>query len=88
MQHYSSPDIVNIGWGEDVSILELAEMVKGVIGFEGDIVFDSSKPDGTPRKLLDTSRMTSLGWTPSIALIDGLTNTYDWFLQSGSNIRS
>ena len=88
MQHYSSPDIVNIGWGEDVTILELAEMVKGVIGFEGDIVFDSSKPDGTPRKLLDTSRMTSLGWTPSIALIDGLTNTYDWFLQSGSNIRS
>ena len=88
MQNYSSPDIVNIGWGEDVSILELAEMVKDAVGFEGDIVFDSSKPDGTPRKLLNTSRMQALGWVPSIALIDGLKDTYDWFQQSESIIRS
>jgi GDP-L-fucose synthase len=88
MQNYSSPNIVNIGWGEDVSILELAEMVKDVVGYEGNIVFDSSKPDGTPRKLLNTSRMQALGWVPSISLIDGLKSTYDWFQQSESIIRS
>ena len=84
MDNYSGPEIVNIGWGEDVSILELAQMIKDVVGYEGEIVFDASNPDGTPRKLLDTSRMQSLGWTPSISLIDGLRQTYDWFQRSGS----
>ena len=88
MNNYSSSEIVNIGWGEDVSILELAQMIKDVVGYEGEIVFDSSKPDGTPRKLLDTSRMQALGWTPSISLIDGLKETYDWFQQSGSHVRT
>ena len=88
MESYSSPEIVNIGWGEDVSILELAQLIKDVVGYDGDIVFDSSKPDGTPRKLLDTSRMQAIGWTPSIALIDGLKETYDWFQATGSHIRT
>jgi GDP-L-fucose synthase len=79
MQNYSSPDIVNAGWGRDISIAELAEAVRDVVGFEGEIVYDTSKPDGTPRKLLDTSRLTSLGWSPSIALADGIKGTYEWY---------
>ena len=79
MQHYSSPGIVNVGWGRDISIAELAELVRGVVGFEGEIVYDTSKPDGTPRKLLDTARLTSLGWTPSISLEDGIRGTYEWY---------
>jgi len=79
MKNYSSTEIINIGWGKDVSITELAELIRRVIGFEGRIVFDSSKPDGTPRKLLDTSRMRALGWQPSIALREGIESTYAWF---------
>jgi GDP-L-fucose synthase len=79
MQNYSSPDIVNIGWGKDISIAELAEMVKNTVGFAGRIEFDASKPDGTPRKLLDTRRLQALGWAPTIALTDGLASTYAWF---------
>lgn len=88
MQNYSSPEIINIGWGEDISILELAELIRGVVGFEGQIVFDSTKPDGTPRKLLDTSRMQALGWKPSITLSVGLKDTYKWFVNSEGNIRT
>lgn len=88
MQNYSSPEIVNVGWGEDVSILELAQLIQSIVGFEGQLTFDSSKPDGTPRKLLDVARMRALGWTPSISLIDGLKETYDWFQQSGSHTRT
>jgi GDP-L-fucose synthase len=79
MANYSAPEIVNIGWGQDVSILELAELVKDVVGYEGDIELDTSKPDGTPRKLLDTSRLSSLGWKPSIDLEEGIRGTYDWY---------
>jgi len=79
MQNYSSPDIVNIGWGKDISIAELAGLVKSIVGFEGDVVFDASMPDGTPRKLLDTGRLQSLGWSPSKSLADGITETYAWF---------
>jgi GDP-L-fucose synthase len=82
MDAYSSEEIVNIGWGKDISIAELAELIRGVVGFEGDIEFDASKPDGTPRKLLDTSRLAALGWRPSIALADGIAVTYDWYRQS------
>jgi GDP-L-fucose synthase len=71
------PDLVNIGTGSDVTIRELAETVRRVTGFGGDLVFDSSKPDGTPRKLCDTSLLRSLGWAPSISLEDGLRSTYD-----------
>ena len=79
MQNYSAPEIVNVGWGQDVSILELAELVKDVVGYEGDIELDTSKPDGTPRKLLDTSRLSSLGWKPSIGLEEGIRDTHDWY---------
>ena len=79
MRSYSAPEIVNVGWGEDVSILELAKLVKDVVGFQGDIELDTSKPDGTPRKLLDTSRLSALGWTPSIGLEEGIRGTHGWY---------
>jgi GDP-L-fucose synthase len=79
MQNYSAPEIVNVGWGRDVSILELAELVKDVVGYDGDIELDTSKPDGTARKLLDTSRLSSLGWKPSIGLEEGIRGTYNWY---------
>jgi len=81
MQTYSSPEIVNVGWGKDISIAELANLVGAIVGFEGAIEFDTSKPDGTPRKLLDTARLTRLGWTPSISLEDGIRETYAWYLE-------
>ena len=79
MQNYSSPEIVNVGWGEDVSILELAQLIQSIVGFEGQLTFDSSKPDGTPRKLLDVARIRALGWQPTIALDEGIASTYEWF---------
>lgn len=79
---------INVGSGEDISILELAQMVARVTGFEGRIETDSSKPDGTPRKLMDVSRLKRLGWQASIPLEDGIRQTYDWFLaQSGDGLR-
>jgi GDP-L-fucose synthase len=80
MRNYDSPDIVNVGCGQDVTIRELAGMVKTATGYQGDLVFDASKPDGTPRKLLDVSRLTALGWSPSISLDEGIRSTYEWFL--------
>ena len=79
MGAYDSPEIINIGTGEDLSIRELAKMVCRVIGFRGEIVYDSSRPDGTPRKLLDVSRLKALGWKPSIALEDGIRQTWQWY---------
>jgi GDP-L-fucose synthase len=79
MDAYDSPEIINVGTGEDLSIRELAEMVCRVIGFRGEIVYDSSRPDGTPRKLLDISRLKALGWKPSIALGDGIRQTWQWY---------
>ncbi len=87
MQNYESEDIVNVGWGEDLSIAELAAMVKDVVGFEGDIVYDADKPDGTPRKLMDTSRLSELGWKPQIGLREGLEETYRWFLEHQDAVR-
>ena len=72
---------LNIGTGKDISINELANLVGGIIGFEGDILYDSSKPDGTPRKLMDVSRLTELGWKYKTELRDGITTTYEWFLE-------
>lgn len=80
LEQYDSPEIVNIGCGEDVTIKELAETVKEVIEFEGELVWDPSKPDGTPRKLLDISRIRELGWSPKIDLRTGIRQAYDWFL--------
>lgn len=82
LENYNSPEIVNIGCGEDVSIKELAETVCEVIGFEGALAFDTSKPDGTPRKLMNVGRLLALGWTPRIGLKEGIRHAYDWFLKN------
>lgn len=79
MQTYDSSEIVNIGTGEDVSIKELAETIGRIVGYEGKIEWDSSKPDGTPRKLLDVSKLHGLGWKHTIALEDGIQSTYTWY---------
>jgi GDP-L-fucose synthase len=79
LQTYDAEPIVNIGWGEDVTIRELVSLVQAVSGYSGQVLFDASKPDGTPRKLLDTSRLSSLGWRPKIPLRQGIERTYDWF---------
>jgi GDP-L-fucose synthase len=76
---YDGESIVNIGWGEDVTIRELTEMVMSVIGYKGRLLFDPTKPDGTPRKLLDVSRLSGLGWRAKIPLKDGIERTYAWF---------
>ena len=81
MQHYDGEEIVNIGVGEDLSIAELAELVSKVVGFTGKIVYDSGKPDGTPRKLVDVSRINGLGWRAGIPLEAGIRTTYEWFLE-------
>ena len=81
LNHYDSPEIVNVGCGEDVSIRELAALICEVVGFEGELTFDTTKPDGTPRKLLDVTRLSSLGWRPKISLRNGIASTYEWFLQ-------
>lgn len=76
MGHYDEPDIINVGCGEDISIAELAELIAGIVGFDGSREFDSSYPDGTPRKLLDTTKLTALGWRPQIGLQAGLAATW------------
>ena len=81
MREYSSPEIVNVGWGRDISIAELAEMIREIVGYQGKIEFDTSKPDGTPRKLLDITRLTHLGWQPSTKLEAGITKTYEWYCE-------
>jgi len=81
MNNYESSEIVNIGTGEDLRIIELAKMIKAVIGFGGEIKNDLTKPDGTPRKLLDVSKIHSLGWKHKIKIREGIKITYDWFLQ-------
>lgn len=82
LEHWDSPEPVNLGVGEDVSIRELAELVASITGFEGRLEWDSTKPDGTPRKLLDISRLTGLGWEASIGLREGIAATYEWYLGS------
>jgi GDP-L-fucose synthase len=87
LKTYDDEPIVNIGWGEDVTIRELAEVVASVAGFRGRLEFDPSKPDGTPRKLLDTSRLTALGWVPKIKLRAGIEDTYAWFKDHAAEAR-
>ena len=82
LENYSSEEIVNIGTGQEVSIGEFAAIVARVVGFEGEIVYDTSKPDGTPRKLMDSARLAGLGWRPSIGLEAGLGQAYGWFLEN------
>lgn len=88
MQTYSDAEIVNVGSGTDVTIRELAEMVREVVGFEGEIVLDATKPDGTPRKLMDVSRLEKAGWKSKIALREGIETTYRWFLENQGKFRA
>lgn len=81
MQHYDEPEIVNVGTGEDITIHELAALIAQIAGFHGKVVFDPSKPDGTPRKLLDVSRLHNLGWRHQISLAAGIKSTYEWFIE-------
>jgi GDP-L-fucose synthase len=87
MERYDGQEIVNIGCGEDVTIAEVAELIREVVGYEGDLGFDPSKPDGTPRKLLDVSRLRGLGWSPRIGLREGLASTYEWYLSHSADRR-
>jgi len=84
LEKYDSPEIINIGCGEDVSICELAELICDVVGFDGELVWDKTKLDGTPRKLLDITRVLELGWQPTIPLRNGIAQTYEWFLANCS----
>ena len=79
LEKYHSPEIINVGCGEDISIRELAELICDVVGFDGELAWDTTKPDGTPRKLLDVTRLRALGWKPAIPLRDGIARTYEWF---------
>ena len=81
LENYDSSDIINVGCGEDISIRELAELICEVVGFEGKLVWDTAKPDGTPRKLLDVSKLHALGWRHTIGLREGIKRTYQWFVQ-------
>ena len=87
LENYNQPDLINIGCGEDVTIRELAETVCDVLGFDGSLEFDATKPDGTPRKLLDISKIKSLGWAPKIPLREGIADAYDWFIRNQSTVR-
>lgn len=88
LNNYDSPETINVGVGEDISIRDLAELVARVVGYEGKLTQDTSKPDGTPRKLLDVSRLTNLGWKAQIPLEEGIRETYDWYLSHSESIRS
>jgi len=82
LEKYDSPEIVNVGCGEDVTIRQLVEMICDVVGFGGEIAYDATKPDGTPRKLLDVSKINALGWSAQIPLRNGIEETYRWYLQT------
>ena len=82
LEKYDSPEIINVGCGEDISIRELAQLICDIVGFEGQLAWDTTKPDGTPRKLLDVTKLQNFGWRPTIPLRDGIAQTYDWFLKN------
>jgi GDP-L-fucose synthase len=88
MANYESPEIINVGTGEDVSIAELARLIGQVVGYSGPVEFDVSRPDGTPRKLLDVTRIDQLGWRARIPLADGIRQTYEWYLEHQKSARN
>lgn len=88
MARYEEEQWINVGWGRDETIAELASTIARVVGFQGSLRFDPSKPDGTPRKLLDTARISALGWAPRIQLEDGIRSTYGWFLENRHVLRA
>jgi GDP-L-fucose synthase len=88
LENYDSPETINVGVGDDVSIRELAELVARTVGYEGQLTQDTSKPDGTPRKLLDVSRLNGLGWKAQIRLEEGVAETYAWYLSHLTDLRA
>ena len=87
LERYDEESIINVGCGTDVTVKELCETVRAVVGYEGRLEFDATKPDGTPRKLLDVSKISALGWRPRIALPAGIEQVYDWFRQNAASLR-
>lgn len=85
MNNYSSDDFLNVGSGKEITIKGLAELIKDIVGFDGELIFDHTKPDGTPRKLLDIGKIKKVGWEPRIELKEGIEQTYKWYLESASN---
>jgi GDP-L-fucose synthase len=83
MMESDAEGLFNVGFGSDVSIRELADLVARVVGYDGDVAWDTTRPDGTPRKLLDSSRILATGWKPVISLESGIRSTYEWFLENG-----
>jgi GDP-L-fucose synthase len=81
MEHYSGEQFINVGYGSDVTIRELAQIISSIVGFNGKTIWDTSKPDGTPRKLMDSSRLFALGWKPQVDLVSGIKLAYGDFLQ-------
>ena len=81
MSDYNDPEIINVGTGIDVTIKQLTEIISTIIGYTGEIRWDTSKPNGTPRKVLNVDRIKSLGWEPKIGLIEGIVKTYEWYLK-------
>ncbi len=88
MLHYDAPEIINVGVGEDISIRDVAGIVTDAVGFRGELRFDTSKPDGTPRKLLDVSRLHALGWRAKTSLADGIASTYKWFVEHRADAKN
>jgi len=88
LEHYSEEAPINVGTGTDVTIRELAQLIAGTLGFRGELQFDPSKPDGTPQKLLDVSRLTRLGWVARTSLSQGIAATYAWYLESATRLRA
>ena len=82
MNHYNDDEHINVGSGTDISIKELANMIKGIVGFNGELIWDESKPDGMPKKLMDSSRIFDMKWSPKVDLFEGLSKTYEWYLQN------
>ena len=88
LEHYDGPEQVNVGTGKDVTIAEIAEIVAEAVGFGGDTAWDTSKPDGTPQKLLDVSLLRSTGWEPSIGLREGIRSTVEWYRANQGAVRA
>ena len=87
MEKYSDNEAINVGFGSEIKIIDLAELICKVVGFKGKIIFDDSMPDGTPRKILNSSKLFNMGWKPKIDLENGIERTYDWFLKHYNSIR-
>ena len=88
LRTYDDESHINVGTGSDISIAELADLVAGAVGYTGEVIWDTSKPDGTPRKLLDVSKLKSLGWSPQVDLADGIADTYEWFRENQQAMRA